>query len=74
MKITYDTESASGSVNINLNNLLWRSHLYYTISRMQKKNDSAMECFKSYLVEMIESNPLLLKTLIALTLYDNRGR
>ena len=77
MKMEYEKEINECSSNINLNNLLWRSHFYYVLGRMNIKNCQDRESKKNeianYFTDLIENNACLLKTLIALKLYNERN-
>ena len=69
--------------NINLNNLLWRSHFHYVLGKLSVKNipkgvnpkeftDSLKKELSIYFTDFIENNAVLLKTLTALQLYNTR--
>lgn len=83
MKMEYEKEIKENSLKINLNNLLWRSHFHYILGRTNIKTypenmnkNEFSEKIKNeisvYFTEFIENNADLLKTLIALKLYDER--
>lgn len=83
MKIEYEKEQKDNMGNINLNNLLWRSHFHYVLGKLSVKNIpkgvNAKEFAGSlkkeiilYFTDFIEVNAVLLKTLIALHLYNER--
>ena len=83
MKIEYEKEQKDNMGNINLNNLLWRSHFHYVLGKLSVKNIpkgvNAKEFTGSlkkeiilYFTDFIEVNAVLLKTLIALQLYNTR--
>ena len=76
MQIEYTEQLANKDKNINLKNILWRSHLYYLLARIRKPNirDNNMDSVVKYFTSLIDNNPKLLKTLIALRLYDHRSR
>ncbi len=76
MQIEYQDQIANKDKNINLKNLLWRSHLYYllTRTRMPKVSDENIKTMAVYFTNLIENNPKLLKTLTALKLYDHRSK
>lgn len=84
MKMEYEKEINEKSSNINLNNLLWRSHFHYVLGRMNIKNypkninnkefsEAIKNEISTYFTEFIENNANLLKTLIALKLYNERN-
>lgn len=83
MKIEYEKEINEKSSNINLNNLLWRSHFHYVLGKLSVKNipkgvnpkeftDSLKKELSIYFTDFIENNAVLLKTLTALQLYNTR--
>lgn len=83
MKIEYENEQKDKTGNINLNNLLWRSHFHYVLGRLNVKNipknvkpkeftDSIKKEISIYFTDFIENNAVLLKTLSALRLYNIR--
>ena len=84
MKMEYEKEIKENSLKINLSNLLWRSHLYYLLGRMDVKNypenmnkkefsEKIKNETAAYFTKFIEENANLLKTLIALKLYNERN-
>ena len=84
MKMEYEKEINEKSSNINLNNLLWRSHFHYVLGRMNIKNypnninnkefsEAIKNEISTYFTEFIENNANLLKTLSALLLYNKRN-
>lgn len=83
MKIEYEKEQKDNMGNINLNNLLWRSHFHYVLGKLSVKNipkgvnpkeftDSLKKELSIYFTDFIENNAVLLKTLTALQLYNTR--
>lgn len=83
MKIEYEKEQKDNTGNINLNNLLWRSHFHYVLGKLSVKNipkgvnpkefiDSIKKEISIYFTDFIENNAVLLKTLTALQLYNTR--
>lgn len=58
----------------NLNKLMWRSRLHYTVGRLGFGKDSSelKDKLIEYLVSKITDYPLLLKSLIAIKLYNTR--
>lgn len=83
MKIEYEKEQKDNMGNINLNNLLWRSHFHYVLGKLSVKNipkgvnpkeftDSLKKEISIYFTDFIENNAVLLKTLTALQLYNTR--
>ena len=83
MKIEYEKEQKDNTGNINLNNLLWRSHFHYVLGKLSVKNipkgvnpkeftDSLKKELSIYFTDFIENNAVLLKTLTALQLYNTR--
>lgn len=85
MKIEYEKEQKDNTGNINLNNLLWRSHFHYVLGKLSVKNipkgvnvkeftDSIKKEISIYFTDFIENNAVLLKTLIALHLYNERKK
>ncbi len=84
MKMEYEKEINEKSSNINLNNLLWRSHFHYVLGRMNIKNypkninnkefsEAIKKEISIYFTDFIENNANLLKTLSALLLYNKRN-
>ena len=65
-----DMEAAYQNNNTDINNLMWRPRLHYTVTRLGLKG-SALKILE-LLTDKIEINPNLVKTLIALKLYDLR--
>ena len=83
MKIEYEKEQKDNMGNINLNNLLWRSHFHYVLGKLSVENipkgvnpkeftGSLKKEIILYFTDFIEVNAVLLKTLIALQLYNTR--
>lgn len=83
MKIEYEKEQKDNTGNINLNNLLWRSHFHYVLGKLSVENipkgvnpkeftGSLKKEIILYFTDFIEVNAVLLKTLIALQLYNER--
>lgn len=83
MKIEYEKEQKDNTGNINLNNLLWRSHFHYVLGKLSVKNipkgvnpkeftDSIKKEISIYFTDFIENNAVLFKTLTALQLYNTR--
>lgn len=83
MKIEYEKEQKDNTGNINLNNLLWRSHFHYVLGKLSVENipkgvnpkeftDSIKNELSIYFTDFIENNAVLLKTLTALQLYNTR--
>ena len=83
MKMEYEKEQKDNTGNINLNNLLWRSHFHYVLGKLSVKNipkgvnpkeftDSLKKELSIYFTDFIENNAVLLKTLTALQLYNTR--
>lgn len=65
-----DMEAAYKNNNTDIHNLMWRSRLHYTVTKLGLK--SGVENILTELANKIEKNPNLVKTLIALKLYDLR--
>ena len=85
MKMEHEKEQKENKSSINLNNLLWRSHFHYVLGRLNVKNipkDVISKEFTGslkkeiilYFTNFIEVNAVLLKTLIALHLYNERKK
>ncbi len=83
MKIEYEKEQKDNMGNINLNNLLWRSHFHYVLGKLSVKNipkgvnakeftDSIKNELSIYFTDFIENNAVLLKTFTALQLYNTK--
>lgn len=65
-----DMEAAYKNKSTDINNLMWRPRLYYTVTKLGLK-DNALKILEE-LTNKISINPNLVKTLIALKLYDLR--
>lgn len=65
-----DMEAAYKNNNTDINNLMWRPRLYYAVTRLGLES-GALKILE-VLTDKIEINPNLVKTLIALKLYDLR--
>ncbi len=67
-----DMEATYKKDNTDINNLMWRPRLYYTVTKLGLKNDAFN--ILNELVSKIDENPNLVKSLIALKLYDLRNK
>ena len=65
-----DMEAAYKNNNTDIHNLMWRPRLYYTVTKLGLK-EGALKILEE-LTDKISKNPNLVKTLIALKLYDLR--